>query len=196
MLIRKIIITILIIVLYNPVLADSRSNAANDYLSINPINISAILNNDLNSDNNIDKAVLISNQNRGTADLYIYLFTPEGLKLNSYKRDFIWSDTSYGTLPELSMDEGNNLIVTTRKDGGTGNSLGWESYTIKYMDGDFYIIKFDFLEVDRRNLEEISCSLNWKTGIGMINSNRFKIVSKVIKIEDWIGRSHLGYCFK
>ncbi|MCK5897231.1 MAG: hypothetical protein KAG20_10510 [Cocleimonas sp.] len=158
---------------------------ANDSVKIN--NILSFLTADLNKDGSLDRIALVQPDNNEDEDagLYIYLSDGETTQLALHKKNFIWAGASWGTLPSLTTNQSDSLLIHS-ENSAIGRNRWKQKLTVSYRKKQFIISGYSYTSYDTLDPDNtLNCDVNLLTGKGILNDKAFKIPIKKISLTDW-----------
>jgi hypothetical protein len=141
---------------------------------------------DWNNDKRIDSAVLLKSGDQ--VDLYIYFGNAtanERMVLTVTKKNIVWSGALDGTLPHLSVDKTEGLLIHSENDA-IGRDRWHQQLNVNYRDNDFLVSGYVYDAHDTLDPKaDFSCDVNLLTGKGVKDKKPFKIAGQKIKLIDW-----------
>lgn len=148
--------------------------------------ILSVVTGDWNTDKLVDSAVLLRSGDQ--ADLYIYLNNPEGeMELKLYKKSVVWTGALAGTKPYLQSQPKENALYVYSENDSIGRNRWHQRLTITYnKEAEFVISSLSYDSIDTLKPDaEMSCEVDFVTGIGTKNKKPFKVKAKKLLLNHW-----------
>lgn len=162
---------------------------------------------DLNDDGELDRAVLVQNEDRDAADLLLYLsHVRRGrstLELELTAKVVAYSGELLGQLASLAVSPRGSLLLVhgyqlpPAVNAGQLDDRRWsETVTVVYREKRFLVVGFTHTGVDPRQAgKPVSCDLNLLTGNGQRDGKPIKVQRKPVPLIDWDWRAAMpGEC--
>jgi hypothetical protein len=156
---------------------------------IEPSRVISVVTSDWNDDGLMDRAVLYDG-GTGDAALAVYFSDTYGeWRIVGFDPQNAWFG-GWGQLPELSLDEGGNLVVTSMNIG-TGRSRWQMDLTLVFMDKAFVVKTYKYEDYDSLDPENSgTCEVDFLSGTGRGQRGEaplkpFKFFASVIVLGEW-----------
>jgi len=157
--------------------------------SPNLYNILSAVTLDLAVHGNIDRAILINNEQTESVDLQIYFVShldPATNMKTIQKTIFPNITRSGGSLnpPALGATDNYSFTLTTSNMGSS--SIFWvQKLTISRRDNDYHVIGYTFSQSNAANGRTIECDVNLMTKRVVKNGRELTTSSGVVKLANW-----------